>query len=234
MSISNFFNVFLYQPLFNVLILIYVYFPWHDFGVAVILLTLLIRVVVAPASIKAVRSQKALSALQPKIKEIQRRYKDDKEKQSKAMFELYQKEKVNPLSGCLPLLLQLPILIALYRVFLKGFTKETLKTYLYKIVPYPPVINLTFLGVINLTQPNFPLALLAGLAQFFQSKISMGEKTSSQKDATQAIQKQMAYFLPLFTVFIVWKLGAMIGLYWLTSTLFSIGEHYLIKVKNKS
>jgi len=233
MSIEAFFNTVLYQPLFNVLILLYVYFPWHDFGVAVILLTLIMRIVLSPASIKTVRSQKALSELQPKIKEIQQKYKGDKEKQSKAMFELYQKAKVNPLSGCLPLLLQLPVLIALYQVFLRGFEEEVLRKTLYTIIPYPGSISLMFLGLIDLTQSNIYLALLAGVLQFFQSKISMPEKDSEKKDSAQIIQTQMIYFFPLFTVFIVWKLGAIIALYWITSTLFSIGEHYLIFNKNK-
>ncbi len=236
MSLSSIFNTILYQPLLNILVLLYVYLPGHDFGIAVILLTLIIKIILFPISFKSIKSQKSLSRLQSKIKEIQEKHKDDKTKQSQAMMELYQKEKINPFSGCLPLLLQLPVLIALYQVFLKGLKPEVFKTFLYGFVPSPEVINFSFLGIVDLSQPNFILALLAGLFQFFQAKISFlknKEKTEKKGDFSSMMQNQMIYFLPIFTVFIVWKLGAIIGLYWIVSTLFSIGEHYIVKSKIK-
>src|SRR3989344_2659465 len=98
------FNAVLYQPLFNALILIYLYLPGHDFGIAVIVLTILIKLVLYPLGVQAIRSQKSMAQLQPKMKEIQEKFKDDKEQQSKAMMEFYKKEKINPLSGCLPLI----------------------------------------------------------------------------------------------------------------------------------
>jgi len=234
MGIGDFFNLVLYQPLFNILILLYTYLPGHDFGVAVIVLTLIIKLILLPTSLKAVRSQRIMADLQPKLKEIQEKYKDNKEKQSQEIFKLYQKTKTNPFSGCLPLLLQLPVLIALYQVFLKGFKNEILESTLYSFVPYSKSISLMFLGIIDLSQPNFFLALIAGILQFIQSKISMPKKTSDKKDTSQMIQSQMTYFFPLLTVFIVWKFGSIIGLYWITSTLFSIGEYYLITKKMKT
>lgn len=231
----QFFNIILYQPLLNLLILLYVYFPGHDFGVAVILLTLILRLILHPSSKKAIISQKALSSLQPKIKEIQSRFKNDKTQQTKAIMELYKKEKISPMSGCLPILLQLPILIALYQVFLRGFGPETLGASLYSFVPNPGEFIPGFLGLINLTEPNFPLAILAGALQFFQTKISSGAQRdgqkSNKKDFSSMLQKQMLYFFPILTVFLVWKFGAIIGLYWIVSTLFAIGEHYLVKSK---
>ncbi len=234
MGIGDFFNLILYQPLFNFLILLYTYLPGHDFGVAVIVLTLIIKLILLPTSLKSIRSQKIMADLQPKLKEIQKKYKDDKEKQSREVFKLYQETKINPFSGCFPLLLQLPILIALYQVFLKGFNEEVLKSTLYGFIPYSKQLNLMFLGLIDLTQPNIFLALTAGGLQFIQSKISTPKKTSSQKDTSQMIQSQMMYFIPILTIFIVWKFGSIIGLYWITSTLFSIGEHYLVTKKIKT
>ena len=233
MFLIDFFNTVLYQPLFNILILLYIYLPGHDFGIAIIVLTLIIKLVLFPTSLKAIRSQRVMADIQPKIKEIQDKYKDSKEKQSRAVFDFYKKEKVNPFSGCFPLLLQLPILIALYQVFLKGFKPEILKSTLYNFVSYPESISLMFLGIIDLSQANFFLALLAGILQFFQSKISMPKKTSGRKDTSQMIQSQMIYFFPFLTVFIVWKFGSLIGLYWITSTLFSIGEQFLVIKKLK-
>ena len=113
--IGEIFNQFLYQPLFNVLIFFYNVIPGHDLGVAIILVTLLIRVVLFPLSKKGIKSRKALEELQPKIKEIQNKHKD-KEERARQMMTFYKENKVNPASGCLPLLVQLPIFIALYWV----------------------------------------------------------------------------------------------------------------------
>jgi len=228
----NAFNVILYQPLFNALVFLYQYLPGHDFGVAVIVLTILIRLILYPLMVQSIKSQKTLSELQPKIQEIQSKYKDDKEKQAKAMMELYQKEKINPFGGCLPLLLQLPILIALYQVFWKGLRPEAMKN-LYSFIPNPGTIDPTFFGLINLGEASLVLALLVGITQFFQTKM-VTPKTAKIKKGDQMsqfsgmMQKQMLYFFPIFTVFILWRLPAAIALYWIITALFSIGQQYLI------
>ena len=236
----QFFNTILYIPLVNLLILLYVYLPGHDFGIAVIILTLITKLILFPSSLKSIKSQRKIAIIQPKIKEIQQKYKGDRQAQSRAMMELYQKEKVNPVSGCLPLLLQLPILIALYQVFLRGLDSEILRNTLYGFVPNPGGIDFMFLGIINLGQANIFLALVAGILQFFQTKISLPQKQTSSStpadkggkmDFSSMFQSQMLYFFPVITVLIVWKLGSMIGLYWITSTLFSIGEQYIVKKK---
>src|SRR6056297_3402557 len=110
------FNVILYQPLFNALIFLYQVIPGQSFGLAIILLTVAIRLLLYPLNAKSIRSQQAMSEIQPKIKEIQDKY-EDKEEQAQKMMELYQEKDVNPFSGCLPMLLQLPILIVLIRIF---------------------------------------------------------------------------------------------------------------------
>jgi len=234
--IGNIFNLILYQPLFNALIFLYAYLPGHDFGIAIIVLTAAIRLALYPLMAQSIRSQKILNELQPKIQEIQKQYQDDKQQQAKAMMELYQKEKFNPFGGCLPLLIQLPILIALYRVFWKGFQAEQLG-FLYSFVPNPGAINPMFLGLINLTQPNIFFAILAGACQFIQSKMMMPQIKKQPQGGKQmnqfsdVMQKQMIYFLPLFTVFILWRLPAAVGLYWMVTTLFSIIQQYLIYKK---
>ncbi len=233
-AIISFFNIVLYQPLLNGLILIYNYLPGRDFGVAVIVLTLLIRLILHPSSIKAIKSQRALNALQPKVKELQQKYKGEGEKLAEATMELYRQEKISPFSGCLPILLQLPILIALYRVFffLKDFSPEVLKASLYSFVSYPEAINLSLLGLLNLGESNLALAVVAGVLQFIQSKIALPKQKTKKGEFASMMQSQMLYFFPIFTIFIVWKLGSIIGLYWIVSTLFSIGEHYLVQKKH--
>lgn len=226
------YQVILFQPLLNGLVLLYVFLPGHDLGVAVIILTLLIRLILHPISVKGLKSQKALSYLQPKIKEIQEKFKGDRAKQSSAMMELYRKEKISPASGCLPLLLQLPIIIALYQVFLKGLDSQFLANNLYSFVPNPGIISPTFLGIFDLQNKIFVLviAILAGLAQFWQAKISgsIAGNSSAGGDIASMLQKQMLYIFPILTVFIIYKIGGLIGVYWLFSTLISVGEQYLV------
>jgi YidC/Oxa1 family membrane protein insertase len=230
----NAFNLLLYQPLFNLLILLYQFAPGQDFGAAIIILTILIKTLLFPLTAKAIKSQKILTELQPKIQAIQQKFKENKEKQVKEIMTLYQREKINPFSGLLPMLIQLPILIALFQIFTKGFGPEQM-TYLYQFVPVPAAINFVSFGLISLDKPNIVVATLTGLAQFFQSKslFTKNKKRAKGKDQimTQAFvlaQKQMIYFMPILTLLILLSLPSALGLYWLVVTLFSIGEQYLI------
>lgn len=253
----QFFNFVLYQPLLNLLILLYLYLPGGDFGVAVIVLTLLIKLALLPSSKKSIQSQKAMEALQPKVKALQEKYKEDRQKQTVELMKLYKEAKVSPASGCLPLLLQLPVLIALYQVFIRGLQPENLTKALYSFLPQPGAIKASFLGIVDLSRPFMTsiegsqtayywpvliLALLAALVQFIQTRqlsakpkqasLSLGQK-DKQADFGKAIQKQMLYVLPVLTVFIIVKFGSIIGLYWLTSSLFALGEHYWVNNKLK-
>ncbi len=224
------FNTILYRPLLNALVLLYQYIPGHDFGVAVIVLTILIKFLFYPLGVKAIKSQKALSGLQPKIKEIQEKYKDNKEQQTKEIMGLYKKEKINPFSGCLPLLIQLPVLIALYRVFWHGLQPEQM-VLLYGFVTAPGIIDSTFFGIIDLANPNVAVAFLAGIFQFIQVKMTApNPKEGKKQDSSFAgqMQKQMQYFMPAFMVLILFRLPSAIGLYWLTTTLFTIIQQYVI------
>lgn len=230
--LGTIFNTILYQPLFNVLVLLYNYLPGHDFGVAVIVLTILIKILLYPLGIKSIKSQKALAGLQPKIKEIQEKYKDNKEQQTREMLELYKKEKINPFSGFLPLLIQLPILIALFlvfRIFEGGLSSAELGK-LYSFVSQP-VINTKFFGFIDLIKPSIALAFLAGIFQFFQTRMVSPKNKPNKKQVpsfSDQMQKQMQYFFPVFTVLILLKMPAAIGLYWITTALFTIAQQYVI------
>lgn len=225
------FNLFLYQPLFNILIFLYAYFPGRDFGIAVILLTLLVKFIFYPLGNLAIKSQKSLTRIQPKLEEIKKKYKDNKEKLVEETLNLYKREKINPFAGIIPLLIQLPILIALYQLFLRGFNSDQFFL-LYSFVPYPGQIDTFFLNLFDLSSPNLYLAILAGVAQFWQAKMmitSVNKKNGLKKFSFQEIfQKQTLYFLPLFTVLILSKIPSVIGLYWLTMSLFTIIQQYLI------
>ena len=248
--ILEIFNFFLYQPLINILIFLYQVIPGQDFGIAVICLTILIRVLLYPVSAKGVKSQKIINDLQPEIKEIQKKYKDQKEIQVKKVLEVYKKAKISPFSAFVPLLIQLPVLIALYRVLWGVQTSEATK-FLYSFITIPEKINLTFLNIIDLSDTGFTkevngdstfliggaiIIFSAAAAQFIQMKMMLAkkekEKKKEKKDSSQEIaenmQKQMVYFFPFLTLFILMRFPLAIALYWLVSTLFSIGQQHII------
>lgn len=226
----NGFNIFLYRPLFNFLILIYNYLPKHDFGIAIICLTIIIRFILYPLSIKAVQSQRILQRLQPELEEIKKKYKDDKEKQGMEILGLYKREKLNPFGGLFLIIVQFPILIALYRVFSEGLKPEELSK-LYSFVLNPVNINLMFLNVIDLSKPSIVFAVLAGIIQFFQTKMLMpkfNKDQSKKNDINMIMQKQMLYIFPFITIIILFNLPSALSLYWIVGGLFSIIQQYFI------
>ncbi|MDO8530305.1 MAG: YidC/Oxa1 family membrane protein insertase [bacterium] len=227
------FNAILYYPLFNLLVLIYNYLPGHDFGIAIIVLTIIIRFILYPISVKALTSQKALQKLQPQLQELQKKYKEDKEKLAKETLELYRKEKINPFSGLFLALLQLPILIALYQVFWNGLKVGELN-HLYAFVANPGQIDAFFLNLIDLSKPHLAFAIVAGVVQFFQTKMLVPSQPKGQGkagDMAMMMQKQMVYFFPFITVVILLRLPSALGLYWIVSGLFSIIQQYFILKK---
>ena len=225
------YNDVIYRPLLNLLVYFFNIIPGHDIGVVIILLTILIRLALAPSFHRSLKSQATMNALQPKLNAVREKYKEDKEGQAKAMMELYKEHKINPLSSCLPLLIQLPILIGLYQVFRIALGGHDIMG-LYHFVKNPGYISPDFLGIFNLSKPNIYFGVLAGLAQFWQSKLMMPKSTPGQ-DATQKIlAMQTTYILPVISVIIAIKLPAGLPLYWIVTTLFAVGQQYYI-LRNK-
>lgn len=227
---SELFNQILFIPLFNFLVFLYNTMAFQDFGSAIILATIGIRLILSPLSIKALRSQKAIQALQPKIKEVQEKYKNDRQAQYQAISQLYKEHGVNYFSGCLPILIQLPILIALYRLSLSGFSPDSLSA-LYSFISNPGEINKISLGFIDLTKRNIPLVFLAGASQFIQSRISIKrtpQTTAVKGEFQDLLNKQMLYFFPILTILIAWNFPAGLPLYWIATTLYSILEQVLV------
>lgn len=142
---SQLFNIILYQPLYNLLILLAAILPGQSIGLAIIVLTLIIRVILLPNSLKAARLQVKNMELQPEINRIRNEIKD-KQEQSRALMDLYKREGASPLGSCLPLLIQMPILIAMFRVFKTGLDNNG-GIALYSFIPKIEDLNTIFLGV---------------------------------------------------------------------------------------
>jgi len=235
----NIFQTFFYQPIFNLVIFLYNIVPGHDLGVVIILLTIIIKLLLLPLSKKALQSQKALQDLQPQIEELKRKYKDKKEEMGRAMMDLYKTNKVNPLSSCLPLLIQLPFLWAVFRVFSNGFENGHLDL-VYSFISKPESVNYISFGFINLHERNIPFAVLAGLAQFWQSKMMMTKRPAVKssgardEDMMAVMNKQMLYFMPLMTVFIGLSFPGGLSLYWLVTTLLTgLQQLYIFKKQSE-
>jgi len=206
----------------NFLILVYIY--TNNFGVAVIGLTLLIRLLTNPLNKKALESQKAMAEIQPRLKEIQNKYKDNPEKQAQEMMALYRDKKFNPFSGIFLLFIQIPIIWALFYVFRNGVSIDA--SLMYSFVSFPQSINPYFLGI-DLSKPNIPLAVITAIAQFFQAKTGIppevkGAENDKTAQMTNMMQKQMVIFIPVITLVVLWNLPSALGLYWLITTIFTI------------
>jgi len=232
---ANIFQVVFYQPILNLLIFLYNIIPGNDLGLAIIAMTVIIKLILLPLSKQSIRSQKSLQDLQPKINELKKRYADNKGAMGKAMMELYRQEKVNPFSSCLPLLIQLPFLWAVFGVFRNGLNSQSLNL-VYSFIHRPEIINPLSFGLIDLSKPNVVLAVLAGLAQFWQAKMMstkrspLKSKGSRDEDMMAIMNKQMLYFMPALTVFIGLTFPGGLALYWLTTTvLTALQQLYLFK-----
>lgn len=224
------YNTILYQPLFNILVFFYNIIPGHDIGLAIILLTILVKIILWPSFAQSIKAQRAMQRVQPKIDELKGKYKDNKEKLGPALMELYKKEKVSPFSSCLPLLLQLPFLIAVYQVFRIGLNNGSLNM-LYPFIHNPGSLNPVFLGLVNFSHPSIFMAVLAGAAQFWQSKmmIAQSQKTKAVVSSQMSMMnKQMTYFMPFLTVFIGSSLSSGLTFYWFLFTLIGIFQQEIV------
>ncbi len=223
---SSLFSLFIYKPILNLTVVLYATIGFHDLGIAIIAMTILVRAALLPLSIRTARSQKAMAELAPHIEKLKETHKGNTTAQSEAVMALYREKGVSPLAGCLPLLIQLPILIGVYQVFLKIFRPETLNL-LYSFIPHPGEISHIMLGLLDISAPSPVLAVIAGAAQFFQARAAMAQQAASPQAA--AIGKQMMYMLPVMIVVISWSLPAGLALYWITTSLWSIGEQLYLR-----
>lgn len=181
-----------------------------SYGLAIIFLTILIKAVLYPLTLKQMRSMAVMQQLAPKVKEIQVKYREkDPQKMQKKIMELYQEHNVNPLSGCLPLLIQLPILIALYRALL--------------FFQYPDPRHAGFFWIANLSNvgdPYYIFPVLAAVSTYYQSRLTM-----TSNDPTQRV---MLYTMPIFIGWICTTVPAGLSLYWVVFNILGIIQQYFI------
>jgi YidC/Oxa1 family membrane protein insertase len=252
------FHELFYRPLFNILIFLYQIIPGADMGIAVVLTTIVVRLILFPLYKRSIKSQQELAVVQPLMKELQEKYKDDKQKLSEELMKLYSEHKVNPFAGIIIVFAQMPILFAIYRVSLNIFNVETYPEF-YNFVSFPETINAISLGSIPIAESAWDtrniaaiiLVLLVGITQYYQVKFMMKrtqppKKESSSKkskkkkekepepDMAQAMGKQMALILPIMITGIALSLPTAMSFYWITTTVFTIGQEVAFGKKLRS
>lgn len=234
---SFLYHTFFFDPLYNVLVILFETLPWVDAGIIVIFLTILVRLIMFPLSRKAIHTQVKMTEIAPEMAKIKEKYKDKAEEQARLTLALYREKGVNPFSGILVIIIQIPIIFALYQIFLHF--PEVNSSLLYSFVTMPEHINTIFLGILDITAKSIPLALLAAMSTFFQFKIASKGQTQPKGNSftdnlTRSMQTQMKYFFPVIVFFISYSISGAIALYWLTTNLFSIGQELIIRKKLKT
>ncbi len=254
MSLMELLKIIFYEPLYNGLIFLVSVIPGADLGVAVIILTLAVKFVLFPLSHKSSKAQAAMKHIEPEVKGLQEKHKGNKEELARKTMELYRERGVNPFSGCLSILVQFPIIIALYWVFFKGMavspelaaTLPSLPGYLngslldtealYSFVHMPPFLKTTLFGIIDVTEKSLALALLAGVSQYYQMKRAFPgsggfpKATGSWKDDFgSGMAFQMRYIMPVMVFVFAYTISAAIALYWAVSNIFTLIQEEMIR-----
>lgn len=241
--LSSIWNTVLYQPLLNALAFLVSVIPGGDVGIAVIILTILVKIILFPLSQKSIESQAEMNILAPEINKI-KASGASKEEQARLTFELYKKHNANPFSGCLLVLIQIPVIFALYYVFFKGINFES--GLLYSFIRVPENVNMIFLGILDITKKSLVLAILAGVSQYLQahfmparlddSSHSDGPKSTApsfQESFSKNMSMQMKYIFPFVVAFIAYSISGAVALYWITGNLFMVGQQiYVQREKN--
>jgi len=229
------FNTFIYEPIYNALAFIVSVMPGGDVGVAIVLLTVFIKFILFPLSLSAVRTQAMMREIDPELKRIREEFKDNKEEVAKRTMALLKDKKVNPFASIFLILIQLPIILGLYFVFLSeggggGFDPSVL----YSFIHLPESVSFMFLGSIDLTGKSISLAVLVAATQFYNARLMMpvtpqGDEGSLQHDLAKSMHLQMRYVFPVVMGVVAYVISAAIALYFLVSNLFQMFQELYVK-----
>lgn len=227
------FNTIFYQPIYNLLAFVLSYVPMHDVGISVVVVTLIIKFALYPLSKSAAKSTHSMKKVEDKVKALKEKHKDTPQLLGQELMVLYKEHNIKPFSAILGIIIQIPILIALYFVFSKGFVFESHQ--LYSFVSFPENLHTLAFGIIDMTKPFFPLALLVGVSAYLLARRQMGhidesKLTNSFGDQFQkSLKMQMIYVFPVMFIAISAFLPSVLSVYWLTSNIFSYLQDIKIK-----
>ncbi|MBU0766336.1 YidC/Oxa1 family membrane protein insertase [Patescibacteria group bacterium] len=239
--VTKMFRAFISKPLLNLLILIASFMPGYNLGLAIIILTVLVKLVLFIPTQKGLEGQRRMQAVQPKLEEIKKKYKDDPKRMQAETMKVWKEHNVNPMQSCLPILIQMPVLIGLFFVIRDGSVLELSRHLIYGA--YQDLSwtwGTNFLGL-HLTEPNiYVMPPLLVVLQFAQMKLSFAiskkkketketkESKVEKKDPQAMQQRVMLYGLPFMIGFFALKFPAAVSLYWAVSTLFAVGQQLVV------
>ena len=230
------FHSIITTPFYNGLILLMDFLPFFDAGMIIIIFTIIVKLLLLPLSIKASKAQLQMKGTEKDLQVIKEKYKDNKDEQSKKTLEYYKEKNINPFAGFFILILQLPILIGLYQVFLKSGLPNINTVILYSFIPAPSAVNMVFLHFVSISEKSLILAVVAGITTYFQislanPKPAPGSEGPAQNEIATAMAMQMKYFFPIIMTFIAYTISSAIALYLITSNIFAILQEIYIRKK---
>jgi YidC/Oxa1 family membrane protein insertase len=241
---STIWHTFFFDPIYNGLVFLIDIVPHGDIGVAIIVLTIVVKVALLPVSLSAARTQRVMREIEPQLKEIKERTKDDREALARETLQVYREAGVNPFSSILLLFIQIPIVIALYLAVYRGGgipLPDINTALLYSFIPTPTTVTMLFLGIVDMAAKSLPLALLAGVTQFIQAHISFsGASAPVAKDAApsfkddfaRSMQMQMKYVMPIVIFFFAYTISASVALYFAVSNILGIIQEYIVRARH--
>lgn len=232
--ISAVFHTLIYYPLYNGLVFLVGALPSHDVGIAVIILTVIVRIILFPLSRRASEAQIQMKKIAPQIEVLKQKYKNDREQQGRAIFALYKENDIRPFASFGLILVQLPILFALYWVFARGGLPDVDVSRLYSFITRPAGVNMEFIGLINMAGKSLILAGLASATQIIYTRLSMGSPKKSAPtdgsfagDMARSFDVQTRYVFPLIIGGVAYTLPSAAALYWVASNTSMIAQELM-------
>lgn len=236
------FNTLIVQPLLNLVLFFYAILPYHDLGVAVIIVTILVRLLVWPLASKQLHSQRAMQRLAPEIAKLRKKAGGDKQKESQMLMELYKEKGISPFASLTPILIQMPLLIAFYYALRHAVVAGDIANMVYEPIANMPAIKAIaanpaaykplLFGIVNLAKPNIVIAVLAAVAQYIQTKQIMPKKSGDKADTAAQVAQMSVLLFPFMTFLFAMSLPSALGLYWFVASLVSIFQQWLILRKD--
>jgi YidC/Oxa1 family membrane protein insertase len=227
---SYIYHLFVFDPLYNGLIFLFDVFPWIDAGFAVIIFTIFVRLILFPLSKKSIVTQVRMKEIEPELNRLKQSV-PDKQQQALKVMELYRNKGINPFSSFFLLFLQLPIIYALYSIFVSSGLPVVESSLLYSFINIP-TIDMHFLGIFDTSMRSIPLSILASVAQYYQLHYSLASVSSTTGQAPNPVadaMKHMKYVFPIMIFFISYQISSVVAIYWTVSSLFTLGQELVVR-----
>lgn len=233
-------HTFFFNPIYNGLVFFVDSVPGGDVGIAIICITILVKLFLLPLSVSAARTQRVMREIEPQLKDIKEKHKNNREELAKATMDVYKEAGLRPFSSIFLLFLQIPIIFALYWSVYRGGGvpfPDINAALLYSFVPVPEAVNMIFLGFIDIATKSLPLAALAGITQFIHARLSIptpvprkaNEPADFKADFARNMSLQMRYVMPVVIFFVAYSISAAIALYFTVSNLMAIAQEFVVR-----